>query len=712
MSLVRTKRRMAVVGLVALTASTALTIPRAEARPARPQVHVLQGATPATAVFPNDRFTVPDRLEVTGRRVALPIPSCNAATSSICDSVRLLDELDGFDLQPRVTIPFSGAIDVASVTPDTVWVAGPSGQRAGLFELVFDPATHVLEGTVDRQLAEDTKYRIVVTDRVVDPSGRPIKAGPPVTFTTETASLELDHIRRALDDGSAYRQAGIAPDQRGLSFQQGDLTTVFPGAAVVKEGITRNDQTSTDPADPLRSSTVPDLVDPASVGDYAFGSFLSPQFVTSDAVIPQVPTTETPPARSAARLGVAMIVPAGTPPPGGWPVAVYGPGFTRSYFDLYVTADHNASLGVATVSLDPLGHGYGPLSTITVTHLPFPGALRPQTTFLSYGRGRDLDGDGIITNDEGVQPSDHKTYRNGTLVADTPSPDALVGLRDGLIQTASDVMTLVRAVEGGVSVPTPTGAVPLSRTNVMYYGLSFGAIYGTMVLGTDPDVRVGFLNSGGGPILDIARLSGFRSLLAEELKVLHPDLLNGGPGLDGFTESWPLPTEAPVTDPYPGSAPIRTFLADGNWLERQGSPETFAPYLRLHPRYGRKTVEFLNAFGDHTVPNLTLGNIIRAGDLADRLTYYRNDKTPTSGTDPHGFLADPTLFGRSFAEAQLGTFLASGGNVVIDPDGPAPVFETPIADPNNLWCLHYADPQSGQGAFPPAASGGCPPVRY
>ena len=36
---------------------------------------------------------------------------------------------------------------------------------------------------------------------------------------------------------------------------------------------------------------------------------------------------------------------------------------------------------------------------------------------------------------------------------------------------------------------------------------------------------------------------------------------------------------------------IRQFLSDGNWLERQGSPETFAPLIRLHPRYGAKVVE-------------------------------------------------------------------------------------------------------------------------
>src|SRR5205807_501992 len=142
----------------------------------------------------------------------------------------------------------------------------------------------------------------------------------------------------------------------------------------------------------------------------------------------------------------------------------------------------------------------------------------------------DLDGDGRITSYEGVGPTDRKMYRHGKVVADRPSPEQLVGLRDGVIQTTADLMTLVRAVERGVSVPTAAGPVALSPKHVQYYGLSFGGIYGTALMGTDPDVRDGFLNSGGGPILDIFREAFYRFLLAKWLGLNRPDLLNGGPG--------------------------------------------------------------------------------------------------------------------------------------------------------------------------------------
>jgi len=67
--------------------------------------------------------------------------------------------------------------------------------------------------------------------------------------------------------------------------------------------------------------------------------------------------------------------------------------------------------------------------------------------------------------------------------------------------------------------------------------------------------------------------------------------------------------------------------------------------------------------------------------------------------------AAPTLTGGSFGQLQLTDFLASGQ--VINPN-PA-FFEVPIAKPNNLGCLHYPDPQTGQQQMrqPFPANGDC-----
>jgi hypothetical protein len=264
-------------------------------------------------------------------------------------------------------------------------------------------------------------------------------------------------------------------------------------------------------------------------------------------------------------------------------------------------------------------------------------------------------------------------------------------------------MALARMIERGVDVPG-VGSDVLRRTGVSYYGISFGGIYGTMLMATDTHLQVGVLNVPGGPIPEIARLSGFRGDLADKLRVAkvgRPNgLLNGGPGLNGFTESLPLRGDLPVTKPLPGAIDIQNTLFVTDWYDRSGSPETFTPLVRRRPLQGAppKYLLFQSAYGDQTVPNPTAGNIYRAGGIYDLVTYYRNDKTPTYASDPHGWLADPRLSGRDFGQTQMITFIASGGQSLINPN-PA-WFEVPVANAANFDCLHYPDPQTGQQPNP------------
>jgi hypothetical protein len=408
-----------------------------------------------------------------------------------------------------------------------------------------------------------------------------------------------------------------------------------------------------------------------------FGSYLAPNWLNADSVIPQTPTRGFGPrVTGQARLPFVLIVPAGTAPPGGWPVAVFGHGFTGSDGNVFLAADLNAAHGIATIATDVVGHGFGPLSTWTVTT-----ADGTATTVDAHARGRDQNGDGQIGSTEGV----------GAPVQ--PAPDAGVGDRDGLRQTVADVMSLVRAVGRGLDVDGD-GVNDLGGHGVSYYGQSFGGIYGVMLGGVDPKVGVLALNVSGGPISEIARLSpSFRPLVTQDLGLRQPSLLNGG--YDGFTESMPLRGAPPVTAPAPGAIAIQAAIAEETWLDRSGGPEPYAPLLRLAPPPGShaKKVLFQNAFGDQTVPNPTNYTVLAAGHLFDRESLYRNDLTAQSALNPHGFLLDPRFVaGNVPGQAQIVTFFASGGTVVADPDGPGPVWETPIADPSVLLRMNFSNP--------------------
>jgi hypothetical protein len=245
--------------------------------------------------------------------------------------------------------------------------------------------------------------------------------------------------------------------------------------------------------------------------------------------------------------------------------------------------------------------------------------------------------------------------------------------------------------------------VPLDAGRIYYAGQSFGGIYGTKLMAIEPSIHAGVLNVPGGPIIDIARISPvFRGLTTLALASRVPQLLNGpfpvAPPLLGFNENLPLRNQPPVVNTVPGAVAIQEVIDNTEWAQQSGNPVAFAPHVVKSPLAGMppKAVILQSAKGDVTVPNPTANNILRAGDLADRLTYYRNDLAfaadPASfPKNPHTFLTRviPLAFGGFApdviivaleAQAQIAAFFASNGTVVIDPDGSAGAFfETPIS---------------------------------
>src|SRR3954453_9243918 len=271
--------------------------PGAAAKP----VSVVQGKRYPHRIFPSNAFTVKDKRQLTGRRVHFrrgkdyPIVNgrlkrkCGKADYSICDAFRELNKLDGFDLQPRVTVPFTGAIDLKSVGDKNFFIAGANGKRvSGLRQLTFDPKTRTLAGISDAFLQEGRRYRIVVTNGIRDAAGKRIRACRRrcvVPFTTRTASGELVRIRRALD--------AMTPSK--LSFSQDGKDDVFLAAGVAPSiasginGIVRSDQVKAEPnADGgFCSDAVPIVIAPCSAGYFASVIFISPLSHFASASAPQ-----------------------------------------------------------------------------------------------------------------------------------------------------------------------------------------------------------------------------------------------------------------------------------------------------------------------------------------------------------------------------------------------------------------------------------------
>jgi hypothetical protein len=696
-----------------------------------------------TSPFPSDRFTVSDRHQLTGLRVNLRLPNC-ASRPSDCADLALLNQLDGFNLQPRLSIPFDGAIDVSTVNSNTVFLVKLPGrglgedefehftpQVIGINQIVWDPASLTLFAESNDHLDEDSNYVLVVTTGVRDATGNPIAAAANFSqfvhgdgevdgknadrllkryqqalkgaldedvleplgvsrrniaaasfFTTESATATLRSIRDQI-------KAAVSPAVN-FNLGSGGEKTVFPLNTI--SSFTWNEQTKTVGAlVPNNLTILIRLMQQAkSVGTLAFGKFTGKHWQTADVFIPQVPTRHSVPSQGTEEIFFNLFIPAGPRPSNGWPVAIFGHGFTDSKQGApFLVASTLAANGIASIAINVVGHGLGPNSTLTVAQ----GAT--SVTLPEGGRGIDQDGNGVITNAEGSSTSIF-------------SPFADIGSRDALQETVADLMQLVRAIQGGIDV-NGDGLQDLDSSRIYYSGQSFGGIYGTMFLGIEPDVRAGVPNVPGGPITDIVRLSpGFRPLLGALLLVRIPSLENLPviPNQFPFNDNKPLRNEAPVINTFapPVGAPcpsvecaiaIQTVEDYSIWLGQAGDPVAWAPFVRKSPLPGQaaKRVIIQFARGDMTVPNPTATALIRSGDLADRATFFRNDIASLIGlgfANPHTFLTSLSATNPVAVEAQLqiGVFLASDGTLTLDPDsfGPAlgvpplpSLFETPIA---------------------------------
>jgi hypothetical protein len=669
--------------------------------------------------FPTNRFTLTDSAQNTDRRVNLPMPNC-AASPSNCGDFALLNQLDGFNIQPRISIPFDGAIDPATVNNNTVFlirIADTSTpttfnpQIVGINQVVWDTLTNTLFVKSDQKLDQHTTYLLIVTKGVHDSAGDPIEADDSFVHFRHNLSFgqtkdpELKSYRKTLidlldDDALATLGPGLLPSDIAVAsvFTTGSVTatlekirdqvkaasaptadfnlgthgerTVFPVASIV--GILFGQQQNA--VGPLNTVPVPTpalQVFPGAVSKIAFGKFSGKNFETSGGIIPTVPTrTGVPVVQSTQDIFFNLFIPAGPRPATGWPVAIFSHGLgdnkNNSPLAVASTLAHN---GVATLSINTVGHGFGPASTLTV--IQGTGA----TVLSAGGRGVDQNSSGTFDSFEGL-------FALGAQID--------IASRDGIQQTVADLMQVVRMIQGGVDVEN-TGSASLDANRIYMFGQSLGGIVGTVFMGIEPDIKAGVPVVAGGTLADAFRLSETnRPLVTLVLAARLPSLLNGGVG--GFTDNTPLRNEPPVINVVPGAMEIQRVADVFNWIAQAGDPTAWAPFIRKSPLPGQaaKAVIIQFARGDKTVPNPTTTAILRAGDLADRATFFRNDlaflANPAFPKNPHTFLtniaAAPAVAAVAVgAQSQIAVFFASNGALTIDPDGPGPLFEVPIAGP-------------------------------
>jgi hypothetical protein len=128
-------------------------------------------------LFPTDRLTAADPSQLTGRRIRLSLVNCFEAPST-CDEISLLNGLDGWSVNPRMTLAFTGRVALDSITRSSAFVLplgdGPA-EPIGLSRLVWDPEGTTLYAKPERVLRQARPHAIVVTSRVRDEQGQPLR---------------------------------------------------------------------------------------------------------------------------------------------------------------------------------------------------------------------------------------------------------------------------------------------------------------------------------------------------------------------------------------------------------------------------------------------------------------------------------------------------------------------------------------------------------
>ena len=670
---------------------------------------------PEGGPFPSDIFTVADATQNTGRRLNYPLPDC-AVRSTDCDDLAMVNTLDGWGLQPRISIPFTGEIDPTTLNSNTVFLIDlRDGARIGINQLIWDPATHTLHAESDDVLDQHQRYAVIVTDGVRDTSGKVVKAmhdfksmdanNVPAwyqarlkevfdvaraqglrkrdivsvsAFTTQSVTSVVERIRDSIKAST--------PAPADFLLGPAGERTVFPRSQVLSATWIR--QTIANPPDfsPQALNLAPLNVVPGAVGTIAYGRYSSPEYMVHPGeYIPAVGTLAgTPPVQAINTIYFTLYLPAGAKPAGGWPVAIQSGGSSgNKHVSSTVFAAKLAQYGIAAIGINHVGQGFGPLTNLQITKTDGTSLVFPDA-----GRGVDQNGDNVIGQGEGSRAAGKRSWT--------------IAERDAFRQTIIDFMQLVRVIEVGMDV-YGYGSADIDPSRIYFVGASQGSMLGTLFLALEPNVRAGVAAFATGVIPEHLRWqTARRQEIGDALQRRTPSLLNanGLTSIDGvpvgapyFNENKPLRDQPIVINNVPGALEIQQALEFSEMVSEAGlSPALWSRYLRQAPLPGvpPKSVMYLFAKGDQTSVNPGTTLLLRAGNLADRTIYFRTDlavaQDPTFPKNPHAFLVNTLsadLLTKTVAlngQEWIGVFLQSDGAAMSEPT-PTDLFEMPIVGP-------------------------------
>ncbi len=662
---------------------------------------------------------------------------CNGnQTQSVCSNLQLLNQLDGFSINPRVMVCFSDEVNPATLPNGIKLIPVDAPSTAiSLTQFLYhhdsNAKSYCAYAKPNNVLNQGSRYLLVVTDAVTDSAGQKVEDGGSFEAALkssdsydESLASALDSLPKQLPFSGKIVSASLFTTMSATQWLEDVRDYVHKSAPgiLIPAGLPYQFQTSnlasfTWQADlgtgttsypiPLNVLSPPAPSSLASgVGSVAFGFFLSPNYLNPSGAAPGTITTNgVKPVAIPKLLGgltfgfipvsFHVFLPSGPMPSGGWPVVIYGHGLSDNQFGAptYIAATLAAN-GYATLALEITGHGYGPNSTVALVD-----KRGNRSTVAAPGRGIQLSPNAPIgTSDGCVVPG-------------------AVAIRDCGRQTAVDLFTLVKAIQ-----QTGRPLFGLDPQRIYYVGQSFGSVYGALFHAVEPSVKAAVLSVGGGTNVDVARLavpgrqigaSYLFGLGLLNVPAAPPEDYFHGAFSDGFNDEYVYRGQI-ITDNVPGALPIQGAFESADWLGMLGDPLAYAPHLKNDPFAGvpAKSTFFQYSWGDLEEPNPVNSAFIRAAGIESSSWLFRFDwALPTAPQLasiqspgfplpilPHRILSNPTIFSDpaemsiSLAEQQsIAAYFNSGGQIIPDPNryltgifAGATLFEQPAQLPESL----------------------------
>jgi hypothetical protein len=726
---------------------------------------------PAAGVipFPNDVLRVNGKVTLPDPATQQPLTAtdCAAAADSMTQLICGLNTLDGFStIAPPISEngtatdavaqahldPITNSVTTRSVGLIRLASSAPTAERTPpsytpCLNCLSSPhadgtpqlSPQQLQWQLDEPLDEKTTYLAYVTGDVKDDAGKGVVANPvfalvrskspiavggksQVNILTDAQAAQLEPLRAALEPAlDELEVVGVPRANLALAWA---FTTQSEATAL--DQLYAYASSATPPVLPpgvlvfwdataqytaAASATTPPIPIPR-IGKFYVGVFETPVAVTGPGGTLDVQSPKAEP------VTFALAVPTGTQPSTGYPITIFGHGFTRDHNDFLAIANSLAAAGQATIATDVLFHGERSSCTGSASYLaqtlgvqvsddiacadlatmmcdedPLIGrcvariaSTRIACPGLGDAGGPDPTGNlGCVVAHMGACAADGKC-EGGDFRRDAGGRPVISGwnlfslsnffaTRDNFRQDVIDLAQLVRTLrlDGPASltarVAAAGGTAMFDLNKISYVGQSLGGILGALFNAVSPDTSNVVLNVPGGDLPQI--------ILTAPSFAAQKGALLSGLAMQGIV---------------PGTPAFDQFIGTIQWILDPADPSNMGWRLThpadvsggsTAPSSARKAfIQFIE--DDQTVPNLSNFALVSAADrpfsntppmfgclpplfcyeFTEGIDGFDVGSAPLAGR--HGFLLQPpsaTEQGVALtikAQTQVGTFVATG----------------------------------------------------